>query len=89
MTGFDTKQGAGVYICNQTIRKKNLEFPTKCGFEINKEIIGSEAEKSWVLIQKFNLIYIHYQTKRKKTVGVWTKCGFEINKEISGNEARK
>ena len=26
------------------------------GFEINKEMIGSEAEKSWVLIQNCDLI---------------------------------
>ena len=89
MIGFDTEYGAGVCICNQTMRKKNLEFPTKCGSEINREIIGSEAEKSWVLIQSFDMVYIHYQTKRKKTVGVWTKCGFEINKEIPGIEAEK
>ena len=70
-------------------RKKNHGFWTKCGFEINKEITGSEVEKSWVLIQSFDMVYIHYQTKRKKTVGVWTKCGFEINKEIPGIEAEK
>ena len=71
------------------MRKKNLEFLKKCGFEINKEIIEKEAEKSWVLIQIFDFVYIHYQTKKKKTVGVWTKCGFEINKEIKRNEAEK
>ena len=61
----------------------------KCGFEINKEIMGSEAEKSWVWIQSFEMLYIHYQTKRKKTVGVWTEWGFEIKKEIQGFEAKK
>ena len=45
MVGFDTEYGAGVCICNQTMRKKNLEFPTKCGFEINKEIPKIESEK--------------------------------------------
>ena len=45
MTGFDTEYGAGVYICNQTMRKKNLGFWSKCGFEIIKEIQGKEAEK--------------------------------------------
>ena len=51
MIGFDTEYGAGVCISNQTMRKKNLEFPTKCGSEINKEIIiRIEAEKSGVLI---------------------------------------
>ena len=63
------------------MRKKNLEFPTKCGFEINKEIIGSEAEKSWVFIQSFNLVYIHYQTKKKKTVGVWKSVDLKLTKK--------
>ena len=42
------------------MRKKNLEFLKKCGFEINKEIIEIEADKSWVLIQIFG----HYRTKK-------------------------
>ena len=61
----------------------------KCGFEINKEIQGHEAEKWWGLIQSFDLTYIHDQTKREKTLGFWMKCGFEINKEIKRNEAEK
>ena len=81
MIAFDTEYGAGVCICNQTKRKKNLEFPTKCGSEINKEIIGSEAEKSWVSIQSFNLVYIHYQTKKKKTVGVWKSVDLKLTKK--------
>ena len=32
-------------IYHKTTRKKNLGFLTKCGFEINKEIKGNEAEK--------------------------------------------
>ena len=81
MIAFDTEYGAGVCICNQTKRKKILEFPTKCGSEINKEIIGSEAEKSWVSIQSFNLVYIHYQTKKKKTVGVWKSVDLKLTKK--------
>ena len=64
--GFDAEY---LYIYHKTIRKKNLGFWTKCGFEINKEIKGNEAEKWWVLIQSFDLVYIYNQTKRKKTVG--------------------
>ena len=81
MIAFDTEYGAGVCICNQTKRKKILEFPTKCGSEINREIIGSEAEKSWVSIQSFNLVYIHYQTKKKKTVGVWKSVDLKLTKK--------
>ena len=53
----------------------------KCGSEINKEIIGSEAEKSWVSIQSFNLVYIQYQTKKKKTVGVWKSVDLKLTKK--------
>ena len=42
MLGFDTEY---LYIYHKKTRKKNLGFWTKCGFEINKEIKGNEAEK--------------------------------------------
>ena len=45
MTGFDTQFGLVVQIYNQTMKKKTLGFWMKCGFEINKEIQGHEAEK--------------------------------------------
>ena len=38
--GFDKM----LHMYDQTIRKKNLDFWTKCGFEINKEIKGNEAK---------------------------------------------
>ena len=43
--GFDTKLGFGICMYQQTMTKKNVVFWTKCGFEINKEIQGHEAEK--------------------------------------------
>ena len=43
--GSDRMFGFGIHMYDQTIRKKNLEFWTKCGFEINKEIKGNEAKK--------------------------------------------
>ena len=46
MMGFDAGY---LYIYHQTMRKKNQGFWMKCGFEINKEIKGKEAEKLWVL----------------------------------------
>ena len=39
--GFDKM----LQIEEQTSRKKNHGFWTKCGFEINKEIKGNEAKK--------------------------------------------
>ena len=41
MMGFDAEY---LYIYHKTMRKKNLGFWSKCGFEI-KEIKGKEAEK--------------------------------------------
>ena len=43
--GIDRMFGFGVCMYDQTMRKKNLGFWTKCGFEFNKEIKGNEAEK--------------------------------------------
>ena len=45
MMGFYKKLGFGMRMYDQTIRKKTLAFWMKCGFEINKEIKGKEAEK--------------------------------------------
>ena len=42
MMGFDTKFEFGKYICNKEEKSWVLD---KCGFEINKEIKGNEAEK--------------------------------------------
>ena len=54
--GFDTKFWYGIYSLSN--KKKTVGVWTKCGFEINKEIPGIEAEKWWVLIQSFDLVYI-------------------------------
>ena len=43
--GSDRMSGFGISMYDKTIRKKNLGFWLKCGFEINKEIKGKEAEK--------------------------------------------
>ena len=84
--GFDKM----LHMYDQTIRKKNLEFWTKCGFEINKEIKGNEVEKLMGFDTMLGFgICMYEQTMRKKNLDFWTKCGFEINKEIKGNEAKK
>ena len=41
------------------MKKKTLGFWMKCGFEINKEIKGKEAEKLWVLTSSLDLVYVY------------------------------
>ena len=43
--GSNRMFGFGISMYDKTIRKKNLGFQTKCGFEFNKEIKGNEAKK--------------------------------------------
>ena len=74
MMGFDTSLNlVSIYVT----RKKNHGFWTKCGFEINKEIKGKEAEKLWVLTSSLDLVYV----TRKKNLGFSTKCGFAFTKK--------
>ena len=66
--GFDTKFQFGIYSISNK-KEENCWGLEKCGFEINKEIKGNEAEKKWVFIQSLDLVYIYNQTKRKITLG--------------------